>query len=142
MFKYKKKMKKKTIFIIGGVALALGLGYFIWTKSKKNDLIDKKFDADFDADFEQPISPKLKFIRNTNVARYLSTLLNDSEQSKLRGWVNLIQNQKNEDSSKWTDSNGLEGEKSVIGHALYQMKKQGSCDSCWTQEVMFALQDA
>ncbi len=136
-------MKKKTLYIIGGVALALGIGLFVWNRSKKDGDISKKSgDFGFDDDFQTPISPKLRFIQNTGVASYLSSLLSDSEQTSLRGWVNLINQEKANDSSKFPDANGLTGEKSIIGHALYQMNKQGLCSNCWSQDVLFALQDA
>ena len=35
-------MKKKTLYIIGGVALALGIGLFVWNRSKKDGDISKK----------------------------------------------------------------------------------------------------
>jgi hypothetical protein len=148
-------MKTKTWYIIGGVALALGLGYFIWTKTKKTDSGEKSSSNDFDdfddeeivtdtADsrFTSPVAPKLNSIQNKRVASYLSGLLSDSEQTTLRGWINLINQAKAKDPSKWGDANGLTGEKAVIGHALYQMKKGNQCANCWNQTILIDLMDA
>lgn len=148
-------MKTKTWYIVGGVALALVLGYFIWTKSKKPDSEKKSFEDGFDdfddaeivtdtADsrFTSPVAPKLNSIQNKRVASYLSGLLSDSEQTTLRGWINLINQAKATDPSKWGDANGLTGEKAVIGHALYQMKKGNQCANCWNQTVLIDLMDA
>jgi len=147
-------MKTKTWYIVGGVALALGLGYFIWTKSKKTDSKGKSFedgfndfDDDFDSDlddsrFATPISPKLNVIKNKNVASYLSGLLSDAEQTSFRGWMNLINQARAKDPSKWGDANGLTGEKAQISHALYQMNKGGKCTNCWNPEILIDLIDA
>ena len=58
------------------------------------------------------------------------------------------------DSSKWGDANGLKGQVSDVGHALYQMKKQNAKlggkskmasktkGELWNNSILTDLQDA
>lgn len=38
-------MNKKTIFIVGGVIAALGIGYYLWTKRKKDSKVGSTEEA-------------------------------------------------------------------------------------------------
>ncbi len=122
------KNKRKILIITGGVLLGSGLIYLIWRLARKDD--SRSLDMDFD-DFEQPINPKLNFVENQNIARYLSGILSESEMDTLRGWINLIDRERAQDPSKWGDANGLRGQVSRIGGALYQMQAKGQCSGCW-----------
>jgi hypothetical protein len=148
------KLDRKTLMIIGGVLLAVGVGVYFWRKRKsEGDSVDGKSldvedveetgnnipesdtpkttdkkDVDIkiaeDIRYNTPINPLLSKIKNKKVASYLSKLLSEKDIIRLRGWLDLINKDKAKDPSKWGDSSGLKGEVSIIGHALYQMNEQ------------------
>ena len=99
------------------------------------DIIDRDVELDDDGSVIAPIPSKLKWVENPKVASYLGGKLSEEQMTKLRGWVDLIKGQKAKDSSKWKNANGLKGQVSDIGHALYQMK-------VWNTEVLNSLKDA
>jgi hypothetical protein len=87
------------------------------------------------------------------VASYLSNLLSEKDIYRLRGWLDLINKEKANDPTKWGDSNGLTGQVSRIGGALYQMKQQNkdpkkvslkieSKGELWSTQILTDLQDA
>ena len=139
------KLDKKNLMIIGGVLLAVGIGVYFWRKrkveSEESETIDvdavvvdddgneiKKSTSDSvsadDPRYNYTRSPLLSKIENKNVAGYLSNLLSQDDIYRLRSWLRLINEERAKDSSKWGDANGLKGQVSDVGHALFQMKKQ------------------
>jgi len=138
------KLDKKNLMIIGGVLLAVGIGVYFWRKRKaesETETIDvdavvvdddgneikKSTSGSVSADdprYNYTRSPLLSKIENKNIAGYLSNLLSTEDIYRLRSWLRLINEERAKDSSKWGDANGLTGQASDIGHALFQMKKQ------------------
>ena len=164
------KMDRKKLMIIGGILLAVGIGFYFWRKrnTESEDTVDvdavdvtnedlKKSassetgSVSEDTRYTTPVNPLLNKIENKKVASYLSNLLSQKDIYRLRGWLDLINKQKAKDPSKWGDANGLTGETSVIGHALYQMKLQNSKDKklaseskgeLWNNSILTDLKDA
>ena len=178
------KLDRKTLMIIGGVLLAVGVGVYFWRKRKsEGDSVDGKSvdvedtgnnipesDSTKTTDknnvdkvnkinigkaiaIERPITkinPLLPKIKNKKVASYLSKLLSEQDIIRLKGWLYLIIKEKAKDPSKWGDSNGLKGEVSIIGHALYQMNEQNKKNNTplsqsrnlWSTKILTDLQDA
>lgn len=154
-------MNKKQLIIIGvGVLLVGGTVGFLYYRKKKgqsqggfksNGDASAGYEVDsggqgtgavVDERFTTPIDPKLSVVENEDIASYLSGKLSQSEINDLRGWMRLIEKQRKKDPSKWGDANGLTGQASRIGGALYQMKKGGQCSDCWSNDVLTAFLDA
>ena len=143
------KLDKKTLMIGGVVILVGAIGFYLYKKSGSgsgsgsgsDDL--KSGDADLGAEmdleglgsssvdpndprFNQPIKPNLNWVTNKRLASYLGTLLKSGDENRLRGWVTLINKEKDADPSAYPEQDGLTGQDSVILHALYQMQKQSN----------------
>ena len=134
-------MNKKTIIIVVGVLAVGGIGFYLYSKSKKNG---KNGGADaLKSGDAQPMAVRsdLKWVSNPNTAAYLGTILNEGKGKNLRNWLEIIRKERAADPSKWKDSNGLTGETSDIGHGLYQMSRQGTHGFTWTNDVKFGLLD-
>ena len=140
-------MDKKKLLIIGGVVVVAGVAFFLYSKNKK------KASEAITSDSETrsagatipmtPVSSKLSWIQNQNIASHLSGVLNDQEQQKLRNWVNIIISERKADPNKWKNANNLTGQASDIGHALFQMDRQaGTSGTYWNDTNRYALQDA
>ena len=132
-------MNKKTIIIAVGVLIVGGIGYYLYSRSKKskngsNGGRLKSADA-------TAVRSDLKWVSNPKTAAYLGTILQEGKGTALRGWVELIKKERAADPSKWGDANGLTGETSDIGHALYQMSKQGTHGVTWSNDIKFGLLD-
>ena len=166
--------------MIGGVVLLVGaIGFYLYKKSGKgsgsegesDDL--RSGDADLGAEmdlsglgsssvdpndprFNQPIKPNLNWVSNKRLASYLGTILKTGDENRLRGWVTLIQKEKDADPSVYPEQDGLTGQDSVILHALFQMQKQSNAlakknalpdthsnpASLFNNDVKFAIIDA
>jgi hypothetical protein len=137
-------MDKKKLLIIGGVAVVGIVGYLLYARSKNKaeaTTADGKLDTRGGA--SMPVIGSLKWVTNPSVASHLSGVLSDEEALKLRNWVNIIVKERKADPSKWGASNGLSGQTSDIGHALFQMDKQlGTSGKYWNDTNRYALQDA
>ena len=133
-------MNKKTILIVVGVLAVGGIGYYLYSRSKKKNGSDGSTLKSANA---QPIAVRsdLKWVSNPNTANYLGTILQEGKGTALRGWVELIKKERAADPSKWGDANGLTGETSDIGHGLYQMSNQGTHGITWSNDIKFGLLD-
>ena len=146
-------MDNKKKLIIGGVVViaAAAVGYYFYSKSKKpkTEGGDSESGGMETRGASAPVRSDLNWVQNKAAASYLSGLLSDSDGTRLRGWVNLIQKERLANPSKWKDANDLTGQVGDVAHALWQMKiqkpqkaKYTPSNSIWTNEVKFALQDA
>ena len=133
-------MNKKTIIIAVGVLVVGGIGYYLYSRSKNKDGSNG---GTLKSGNATPIAVRsdLKWVSNPNTATYLWTILQEGKGTALRGWVELIKKERAADPSKWGDANGLTGETSDIGHALYQMSNQGTHGVTWSNDIKFGLLD-
>lgn len=166
------KLDRKKLMIIGGVLLAVGIGVYFWRRKKAQDEEVETIDIDAvdvtdedlrksagsetgsvaeDSRYTAPVNPLLSKIENKKVASYLSNMLSQKDIYRLRGWLDLINKERAKDPSKWGDSNGLKGEVSRIGGALYQMSLQNKKDktllaqskgALWSNQILTDLKDA
>jgi hypothetical protein len=141
-------MDKKKLLIIGGVVVVAGVAFFLYSRSKKkaSEAITSESETRSAGTTTLPMTPvssKLSWIQNQNIASHLSGVLNDQEQQKLRNWVNIIISERKADPNKWKNANNLTGQASDIGHALFQMDRQaGTSGTYWNDTNRYALQDA
>ena len=132
-------MNKKTIIIAVGVLVVGGIGFYLYSRNK-----NKKDGSNGETRKmlgTTAVRSDLKWVSNPNTAAYLGTILQEGKGTALRGWVELIKKERAADPSKWKDANGLTGETSDIGHALYQMSKQGTHGVTWSNDIKFGLLD-
>lgn len=159
-------MKKKTVYIIGGIILLAGVGYFLYDRNRKKQALkmaqeDTELEDEVlsksmgelsgepevmeDDRYNHPINPRLNWIENKKVASYLSSKLSTKDMTSLYGWVNLIKKERKANPKKWKEANNLKGQVADIGHALYQMKVQKQCSQkglCWNATMLVDLQQA
>lgn len=134
-------MNKKIIILLGVLAVG-GIGFYLYSRSKKNGT-NGGADGTLKSGDAQPMGVRsdLKWVSNENIASYLGTILNEGKGTNLRSWLELIKKERAADPSKWKDSNGLTGQTSDIAHGLYQMSRQGTHGFTWSNDIKFGLLD-
>ena len=114
-------METSTKVIIGVVSIAIvgTIAYFV-IKGKKTVVIPQ---------------PQLTWIESKSVSDFLQSKFSAQQLVDLRGWLQLIKQERSKDSSKWMKNDDFATEQiSDIGHALYQM-------NTWDMATRQELQD-
>lgn len=149
--------KSKTgliIGIVGGVAI-IGLALFLRARKKSSSMMNDRMDRQEDFEImplgvpaqtgtqngiisqknqEKPSYAILTEIESGKLREYLASILDSYQAEKLQGWINMIRQQRAEDSTRWKINEGFTSlNASDAAHGLYQMNEQGSFN--WTQSV-------
>ena len=147
-----KPKKNYTVFIIVGALIAAAIiAYLLFKKPKQPATKPLGVGVDSSDPSQPPVEPSdledeedsstepipseiktLDFIDNDSVKSYLIFLLTPAQQLTLKTWVQRIIQEKITHPEAWQNANGLNGQVSDIGHALYQMK-------VWNADILSSL---
>jgi hypothetical protein len=83
---------------------------------------------------KRPSYDVLTSIESEQLREYISTILDVEQAERLEGWMSLINQERNSDSSKWAISEGFNTMNgSDVAHSLFMMDNQGAFN--WSGSV-------
>ena len=135
--------------IVGGVTL-IGVGLMLRKRNQmkrpqqlSNQNIDDSRilvdDTPSPTSEGKPSYAVLSDIQSPPLREYISSILDEEQAERLKGWLELIRQERSKDSSKWGVGKGFTSlNASDVNSALYQMHQQGM--AYYTEEIKSKIQ--